>query len=58
MSHLSLEPRADIIRERFSLVQFSGRSLSRHYKRNKIQYARPDYRLWNSVAENPRLQEQ
>ena len=58
MSHLSLERRAEIIRERFSLAQFSGRSLSRYYKRHKIRYARPDYRFWKSVAENRRLQEQ
>jgi transposase len=55
MSHLCLERRARIIKDKFQLPSFHCRTLSDYYHRYGIKYKRPDYTYWKSRAENDNL---
>ena len=49
MRHLSLNQRANILRDKFELSSFSSMTLWRYYKRLKVSYSKPNLTYDNKL---------
>ena len=57
MSHLSLNKRAAIIKEKFGLDKFEGHTLRGYYLRYGVKFKKPDYKYYRNIAEDQELKE-
>jgi hypothetical protein len=57
MSHLSLNKRAMIIREKFGLEKFNSMTLRNYYLRYGVKFKRPDFKYYRTLAEDQDLKE-
>ena len=57
MSHLSLNKRAAIVREKFGFEKFNSNTLRGYYLRHGVKFKRPDYKYYRNLAEDQELKE-